>query len=173
MNKMRATVLLTAMGLAGVACADTSRVSVNWAPTDTLTEVKDNPSQRGQMRPQDWMGDLAAFLQKRADKQLPAGDRLEVTIDDIKLAGGFEPWHGPNADNIRFMKDVYPPRASLHYKLVDADGHTVREGSNKLLDLGYLERPPLPTDTDPLRFDKRMLDDWLKKEFRGDGVAER
>ena len=36
-----------------------------------------------------------------------------------------------------------------------------------------MERPLPPTDSDPLRFDKRLLDDWLRKEFRGDGVAER
>ena len=148
-------------------------MTVNWAPTDKLTEVKQNPSQRGQLRPQDWMGELTSYLQRRADKQLPAGDQLDVTIDDIKLAGDFEPWHGPNAQDIRFMKDVYPPRIMLHYRLLGADGRTLREGSNKLLDLGYLERPLPTTDTDPLRFDKRLLDDWLRKEFRSDGVAER
>lgn len=173
MKTLKATVLVAAMSLAGIASADPSRVTVNWAPADQLTEVKQNPMERGQMRTKDWEGALTTYLQKRADRQLPPGQRLDVTFDDIKLAGDYEPWHSPQAQDIRFMKDIYPPRATLSYKLIDADGRTIKEGSSKLLDMAYLERPTVATDTDPLRFDKRLLDDWLKKEFRDDRTASR
>ena len=65
------------------------------------------------------------------------------------------------------MKDVYPPRIMLHYRLLGADGRTLREGSNKLLDLGYLERPLPTTDTvNPLAVPQaRPPDDWLREEF--------
>ena len=87
------------------------------------------------MRAKDWESALTAHLQKRADRQLPPGQRLDVTFDDIKLAGDYEPWHSPQAQDIRFMKDIYPPRATLNYKLTDADGRTIKEGSSKLLDM--------------------------------------
>ena len=141
------------------------RVQVAWAPEQQLTEVKDNQFHRGWLRPKDWMASLGEHLQRRADAILPAGEKLEVTIDDIKLAGDFEPWHGAAAEDIRFMKDIYPPRIDLHYRLLDADGRTLREGSGKLRDLSYLQRV-VPNNTDPLRYDKRLLDDWLRKEFR-------
>jgi len=150
------------------AVADASRVSVNWAPKDTLTEVKQNPTYRGLLRPEDWMKQLGSFIRDRANAQLPPGQQLEVTIDDIKLAGDFEPWHGPNAQDIRFMKDIYPPRIDLHYRLIGADGKTLRENQAKLRDLSYLRNNVMPTDTDPLRYDKRMIDTWIKSEFRGD-----
>ena len=41
---------------------------------------------------------------------------LQLTIDDIKLAGSFEPWRGPDAQDIRFLKDIYPPSMNLHYR---------------------------------------------------------
>lgn len=63
------------------------------------------------------------------------------------------------------MKDIYPPRATLHYRLTDASGATIREGESKLSDLAYLQRTTVANSTDPLRYDKRMLDDWLTKEF--------
>src|SRR5579863_3823544 len=142
-----------------------TRVQVAWAPTDSLTEVKHNPMHRGWQRPNDWMKSLGDYLRKRADSVLPPGEQLEVTIDDIKLAGDFEPWRGPEAQDIRFMKDVYPPRVDLHYKLLASDGSTIREGSDKLRDMAYLMRT-VPFENDPLRFDKRMLDDWLNHEFK-------
>ncbi len=62
------------------------------------------------------------------------------------------------------MKDVYPPRVDLHYRLLAADGTSIRDGDNKLRDMGYLQRT-LPFSNDPLRYDKRLIDDWLRKEF--------
>ena len=173
MKTLKVTVLVAAIGLASVASADPSRVTVNWAPADQLSEVKQNPMERGQLRTADWEGALAKHLQKRADQQLPPGQRLDVTFEDIKLAGDYEPWHSPQAQDIRFMKDIYPPRATVTYKLIDADGRTIKQGTSKLLDMAYMERGTPTTETDPLRFDKRMLDDWLRKEFRDDRTASR
>jgi hypothetical protein len=147
------------------APASTSRVHVSWAPTDKLSEVRDNPARRGWMRPEEWQRTLTRYLVRRADRVLPAGEQLDVTIDDIKLAGAYEPWLRPAAQDIRIMKDIYPPRADLHYTLRDAQGKVLREGSAKLRDLGYLQRPML-NDNDPLRYDKRMLGDWVTREFR-------
>jgi Protein of unknown function (DUF3016) len=140
------------------------RVQVSWAPNDQLSEVKDNPSWRGWLKPADWQKSLSEHLRKRADRVLPPGQQLVVTVNDIKLAGDYEPWRGPNLQDVRFMKDLYPPRMDLHYKLVAADGSTIREGDSKLRDMAYLQHS-VPFENDPLRFDKRMLDDWLTKEF--------
>jgi len=141
-----------------------SRVQVTWAPDQQLSEVKDNPMQRGWLRPKDWERTLADHIAYRADRMLPPGEQLQVTIDDIKLAGAFEPWRSPDAQDIRFLKDIYPPRMDLHYKLIDADGRVIREGSRRLRDLAYLQHTT-PTSTDQLRYDKRMIDDWMRREF--------
>ncbi|MDR3386293.1 MAG: DUF3016 domain-containing protein [Rudaea sp.] len=141
-----------------------SRVQVAWAPIETLSEVKDNPMQRGWLRPEDWMKTLGDYLRKRSDILLPPGQQLRVTIDDIKLAGDFEPWRAPSAQDIRFLTDLHPPRIDLHYTLLAPDGSTIREGKDRLRDLSYLQRT-VPTTTDPLRYDKRLIDDWLRKQF--------
>ncbi len=150
------------------ALADASRVKVTWAPFDTLSEVKQNQMKRGWLRPEDWSKGLGKYLSERADAQLPPDQQLEVTIDDIKLAGDYEPWRGPQAQDIRVMKDIYPPRIDLHYRLIGADGKTLRESQSKLRDLSYLQNNVVPTDTDPLRYDKHMIDTWIRTEFRSD-----
>jgi hypothetical protein len=143
-----------------------ARVQVTWAPADQLSEVRENPMQRGLLRPEDWMKTLGEHLRTRADQVLPPGQQLLVTITDITLAGAFEPWHSPDLDDVRYMKDIYPPRLKLHYKLMASDGSLLREGDARLVDPSYLHRTGLPADTDPLRYDKRQIDDWLKREFR-------
>jgi len=144
-----------------------SRVQVAWAPPEGLTEVRHNPLRHGIMRPEDWMQRLGDYLRVRADRVLPPGQQLQVTIDDITLAGSFEPWHvHARLDDARFMKDIYPPQLKLHYRLTAADGSTLREKDVRLIDMGYLQHTGLPTDTDPLRYDKRQIEDWLNHEFR-------
>jgi hypothetical protein len=167
-----ASLLFTVATLALSACATTAprekvmpdRVQVAWAPTEKLSEVRDHPQWRGWLKPDEWQRMLSEHLRKRADVVLPPGERLEVTIDDIKLAGDYEPWRGPNLEDVRIMKDIYPPRLDLHYRLLGADGAPIRSGENKLRDMGYLQRT-LPSSNDPLRYDKRQIDEWLRKEF--------
>jgi hypothetical protein len=140
------------------------RVSVTWAPTDQLTEVKNNQLARGWLRPKDWMASLDKEFRRRADRILPAGEKLDIHVDDIKLAGAFEPWRRASMADVRIMKDIYPPMMKLHFKLLAADGSTIREGDATLRDSSYLQRA-IGDTTDPLRYDKRMIGDWLRKEF--------
>jgi len=96
---------------------------------------------------------------------LPEGQRLEVRFVDIDLAGDFEPWRGPQYDDIRIVKDLYPPRVDLEFRLLAADGSVVREGRRELRDLGFMMSTAMP-QSDPLRHDKALLSDWMRREFK-------
>lgn len=140
-----------------------ARVSVTYVDPEKFSEAREY-GQQDRYNDADYLKSLKSYLIKRATKMLPPGDRLEVSITDIKLAGGFEPWHGPNFRHVRFMKDVYPPRIDLTFKLIGSDGKVLQEGSRKLRNLGYLQSGlARPGDTDPLRYDKGLLDNWLRK----------
>jgi hypothetical protein len=161
-----ALVLLSASAAASAAVDNLpARVQVSWAPTEKLSEVRNNQFGRGWLRPEEWERQLGDQLRRSADRVLPQGQQLRVQINDVKLAGAFEPWHRPGLDDVRIMKDIYPPTMELHYTLLAADGSTMREGDAKLRDVAYLQRAVANT-SDPLRFDKRMIDEWLRREFK-------
>lgn len=142
-------------------------VQVQWTDPAQFTELRYSrnrwDAQRG-----DWVEDLAEHLRKQASKQLPEGQKLEVTITDIKRAGDYEPWHGPRLDDVRIMRDIYPPRISLQFTLTDANGQVIDQGERKLSDTGYLLNSSLPSNTDPLRYEKRLLNDWVRRELQSD-----
>ena len=109
-----------------------------------------------------------------AAKRLPEGDRLEVTITDIGRAGRYEPWHGVRMQDVRIMRDIYPPSMKLEFRQYGADGRLVAEGARELRDMGYLMGAgTLSGSNDSLRFEKRMIDDWARTEFRNQAVAGR
>ncbi len=142
-------------------------VQVQWTDPAQFTELRYSrnrwDAQRG-----NWVETLAEHLRKQADKQLPEGQKLDVTITDIKRAGDYEPWHGSRLDDVRIMRDIYPPRITLQFTLTDANGQVIDQGERKLSDTAYLLNSSMPSNTDPLRYEKRMLDDWLRRELRDD-----
>ncbi|MCF7751213.1 DUF3016 domain-containing protein [Bacillus subtilis subsp. subtilis] len=145
-------------------------VQVQWTDPAQFTEIRQSgnrfEAQRG-----DWVAQLAKYVQTAAGKQLQPGQRLDVTFTDIKRAGDYEPWHGPRGSDIRIMRDIYPPRIALTYTLTDAQGQVLAQGERKLSDSGYLHNIGLQRDTDPLRYEKHLLDDWLRRDLRNEATA--
>jgi hypothetical protein len=104
-------------------------------------------------------------LEAKAKRFVPAGATLAITFTDIDLAGDFEPWRGPRWDDVRVVRDLYPPRLALDFRVSDADGKVVTQGRRELRDLVFLFKLPLAFPDDPLRHEKALLDDWLEREF--------
>lgn len=146
------------------------RVQVQWTDPAQFTELRQSRN-RWDAERGNWVMQLAEYLREQADKQLPAGQKLDVTITDIKRAGDYEPWRGPRLDDVRIMRDIYPPRITLQFTLTGADGQVIGQGERKLVDTAYLLNSRMPGDTDPLRYEKRMLNDWLRRELRQDKTA--
>lgn len=139
-------------------------VHVEWTDPAQFSDIRQssNPSaaRRG-----DWVRGIASYLQKRAATRIPSGDTLDITITDIRRAGDYEPWRGFSSSDTRFIRDLYPPRIELTFRQTGRDGQVVDEGERKLTDLGFLMSASTIGDTDALRFEKRLVDDWLRKEF--------
>ena len=146
------------------ALPDNGPVSVTWADPATFTELKASGN-RFESAQGDWLLQLAKYMRKQADKQLAPGNKLELTIVDIQRAGRYEPWHGLDRQNIRMIRDIYPPRMTVKYRETDANGAVVAEGERKLTDLAFMVNSGMINDSDPLRYEKRMIDSWLRRDF--------
>lgn len=168
--KTNKLLIVFACGLAAVCAAKAadvtktaSPVSVTFVTPEKFTDLKDGYMDTE--RDRDYLlGEIKTQIEALAPKFLVAGQSLEIKVTDIDLAGDFEPWHGIDFDHIRVLKDIYPPRMTLEFRLVDADGKVVSEGTRRLQNLSYLMTLAMPS-TDPLRYDKEMIRDWMRQEF--------
>ncbi len=151
---------------------DAGPVAVQWTDPGEFTDLKFSGN-RWEARRGNWVVTLAEHLRKSVGKQLPEGERMEVTITDIDRAGHYEPWHGMRMQDVRILRDVYPPSMSLTFKRYDANGELVAEGERKLRDLNYLHGAPSFPSSDSLRHEKRLIDDWVRDEFRNPALANR
>jgi hypothetical protein len=145
------------------AAPSPSRIGVTFVQPLRFTDVKDSVvgSERGAA---DLLGDLERYVHAAGQRYVPAGLALEIRITDVDLAGEMEPWRGPQFDRVRIMRDIYPPRIDLEFRLTDAQGTVVKTGRRTLRDPLYLTRASL-ADSDRLRYDKQLLSNWLRQEF--------
>ena len=147
------------------ALPESGPVNVTWNDPATFTEFRQS-SNRWAASEGNWLQDFAQYMRKQAQQQLAPGERLDLNIIDIQRAGQYEPWHGVNLQNARIIRDLYPPRMTVAVKLYDASGVVVDEGVRKLSDQAFLLNATPLNDTDPLRYEKRMVDTWLRRELR-------
>lgn len=182
MKPMRTLLLLLATILALGACASTGGsnmlaadapralptagpVSVAWNDPAQFSEMR-HSGNRYAASQGNWLNNLATYMRKEAEETLPAGHRLDLTIVDIQRAGRYEPWLGPNMQDARIIRDMYPPRMTLRFRELDAAGTVVAEGERKLSDPAFLMNASRMGDSDPLRYEKRMVDSWLRSDWR-------
>lgn len=155
---------VTDPGLPRALPGDSSPVSVSWTDPTQFTELKFSGN-RWEAQRGTWVTDLARYLQTQAAKKLAPGQTMQVTITDIARAGRYEPTANVRMNDIRIVKDIYPPRMTLNFKVLDSNGQVVTEGERKLVDHSFLLNAGI-TNTDLLRYEKRMIDDWLRNEFK-------
>lgn len=151
------------------ALPESGPVSVRWNDPATFAELRYSRNRWDAARG-NWLTELATYMRKRAELQLPAGERLELTIVDLDRAGDYEPWHGFRFEDTRIIRDIYPPRMTVQYKRYDASGAVVADGERKLSDPAFLLGSSPINESDPLRYEKRMIDSWLRRE---NGLAAR
>ncbi len=157
--------LLTAAGMAPVAAAP---VEVAFVQSARFTDVgyDDTPTDRQRDA---LLAQLGQYLERQAARYVPDGGKLAISITDVDMAGGFEPWRRPGLAGARIVKDLYPPRITLDFKLTRAGGNIIGESRRQLTDPLFMTYAGGVRD-DPLRHEKKLLDDWLEREFSRRGA---
>jgi hypothetical protein len=155
MRLMTRTMLAAAVALLATSAA-WAEVSVTYVKPDDYTDVPRSVIERDRV-----LKDFSEYFAK-LDKKLPAGQSLKIEVLDIDLAGRLYPRYS-GGDDIRVLKGGADwPRMHLRYTL-SQDGQTLRSGDEQLSNMNYQMSMTRYADSEPLRYEKQMLDDWFKK----------
>lgn len=164
--------LVTGVAAAEPAEKDVSRVAVEWQSPEDFTDMKATNGHRKRFR-ENTMNKFENYLEDLAE-DLPAGQQLKMVVTDVDLAGRVWPGHFVgfnNASDVRVVKRIDIPRINFSYELMDETGATIKSGEMKLKDMGFQDSQVARNDHDSLRYEKRMLKRWFKKEFGDQLVA--
>jgi hypothetical protein len=106
---------------------------------------------------------VASQLQRLGGAYLPPGQNLTVTVLDIDLAGQYEPWQ-MGASHVRFMRGVTWPKMKVRWTLANR-GKVIARGDETISDQTYQMSAAGLSSSDPLKYEKNMLDDWFRDRF--------
>ena len=110
------------------------------------------------------LDDIGRFFESLGPRYLKSGQVLTLDVLNVDLAGRIE-WWRRNLYDTRILRDVYPPRFTVNYRLSE-DGRTLAESKETVVDPNYLANPGIYfSPSDPLRFEKAMLEDWFRRRF--------
>lgn len=141
------------------------RAEVAFVAPENFTDVRDSYTGTDSGRDA-VLDELRTYMLDEARRLVPAGCKVFISVTDVDLAGDYEPWRGPRWDDVRIVKDIYPPRINLSFRLTDANGQLLKEGKRELRDNAFLMRITTTFRDDPLRHEKTLIDDWFRSEFR-------
>lgn len=118
--------LATLAGCAGDPPAEpplASSVSVTYVHPEKFTDVGDSRIPRDRTRDA-YLEDLRKHIVGSAARLLHGQQTLATSITDVDMAGSFEP--GPTRmTDVRIVRNIYPPRIDLTFRLAGADGAVV------------------------------------------------
>jgi hypothetical protein len=162
-TKLPAGVLLLIASCAAAQPLDqsASRVSVAFIEPEKFTDARraeSEPTSSAVLR------ELERFLIEAGARYVPENLQLNIRITNIDLAGDFELFRGPQADQVRITKGLYPPHIMLEFEVVDSTMKVIKFGKRDLTDINYQLRNVYPRE-DYLRYEKDILRDWLRAEF--------
>ena len=112
--------------------------------------------------------DVYKELRRHFDKlgaKLPAGQDLKIDVRDINLAGSIEPQRISTNGDFRILRGGADfPMMEFKY-VIEADGKVVKSGDARISDFNYLRGLNRYSANEPLRYEKKMLDEWFVKEI--------
>lgn len=138
--------LLPAAQAAGV-------VDVNFKPVHELADAG-NDRFDGERN----LKTVAEHLQRLA-AQLPDGQRLQIDVTDLDLAGEMKPTR--RGGDLRVLTGRADwPSVTLRWSL-SAAGRTLAAGDERLTDMAYLMHPLRGAQDRPLAYELRLIDRWF------------
>ena len=147
---------LIAGSLLAASAAATAEVTVQFVKPETYRDVPFDPVERDHI-----MKDIVSHFVELA-RNLPAGTDLYIDVLDLDLAGHLVPARGASEDLRLLGNGADWPRMKLHYS-VESGGKIIKSGDAQLKDMNYQMRGNGQSGTEPLRFEKLMIDDWYYK----------
>ena len=88
-----------------------------------------------------------------------------MVVTNVDLTGRLEPTFGRSTSNyVRIVREIDFPRISFNYQLTDSSGEVIKEGQEKLKNMGFnYDSLASVKRRDDLYFEKEMLTRWFNE----------
>ncbi|MFC3121747.1 DUF3016 domain-containing protein [Agaribacter flavus] len=141
---------------------ENGRVNIEWVKPTEFRDVHPSGNTSTRIKYRKFVFNrLHKHVEKLAEK-FPEGYELSLTVNDLDMAGDTR----RNFNFVRIMQRIDIPRIKFSYELKDDKGQIVSSDTVNLRDMNYLDNASRIGSQRALYFEREMLSDWFKKEFK-------
>ncbi|TYK65844.1 DUF3016 domain-containing protein [Colwellia echini] len=161
MKKIILMISLLTSSLLFVSNAFAASSEVTWTDYKDYRDINPGNGNRSSFR-ESVFHNLEEHFAKLA-ATLPEGQTLKIDVTDVDLAGDTRV---ASINDIRVIKEIYPPRMTFSYVLENADGSVVQTDEVQAQDMSFMTNSRLKYRNDMVGYEKKMLDDWFEGTFQ-------
>lgn len=151
------TIALIFIFVAPFATAGSSEV--NWINPSDYRDVNPGDGHRGRFRAKVF-SDFEEHFAKLA-RTLPEDHTLIINVKNVDLAGDVN----HSMRRIRVITELYIPRMTFEYEVLNAEKEVIRSDMVKLKDVNFMMNASIKRSSETLAYEKKMLDDWFDDTF--------
>jgi len=108
--------------------------------------------------------EMEPYIKRQVHDHLPDNQSMRITITNVDLAGEFEPWR--LADDVRIVRDIYPPRMEFDYTIYDSEGNIIESATENISDIDFMFNIGRRfVGTDEFFYEKEMFQQWISQEL--------
>ncbi|MGX9460437.1 DUF3016 domain-containing protein [Shewanella sp. A14] len=137
-------------------------VKIEWQSPKNFRDIKNSNEIQSRFEKR-LFETLTKNINKKAEKILKPGQTLQMQVTNLDLAGDMRPTFGAMPNDLRIVKDLYPPKATFSYSVNQGD-KVIIAGDEKLTDMNFMYNSRRFNDK-PFQYETSMFDDWLQKSI--------
>ncbi|ACV26097.1 DUF3016 domain-containing protein [Kangiella koreensis] len=137
-------------------------VKVSWAEFDDFIDVRPASETKSAFYKRVKTSLEKSFIE--LGEKLPDGTVFELRVSDLDLAGDIR--YGGTRE-YRLVERLYYPKMKFDYQLVNAEGKILKEGSESIKDMGFLDRLRRPSQyrNEGFFYEKLMFENWFEENI--------
>jgi len=138
-------------------------VSVTWVSPEKYRDVDSANSNKRKYK-QRVLNDLEKYFHKKLPHYLADGQKIDLKVHNLDLAGDIRPMMG-KASDMRVVKNIYPPMIDIEYTVFNKDGSVLKTQRKRFRDIAF-NMGAAPNATKSLGYEKAMLKKWMRNELK-------
>ena len=166
MRKTTSVLALAALSAGFTLPAQAANLDMEWTDPDGFRDIEAGNVMTQNRFERHVMEALQSHFGQNAARHLPADQRLRVKVSDLDLAGYVEYFVPGYEQGLRIISDdLYFPRISFSWELLNEDAQVIGSGDEKLKDNSFRFFGSVISRDDSFFFEKRMIDEWFHDTF--------
>lgn len=147
--------------LSNIKTAESAEYEADWVNVNNYDDIRSGEQNRLAFQKQ-VISSFNKHFKKLANK-LPDNQTLKLKILNVDLAGEI---NFMGSRQVRVIKDLYIPRISLSYQLVDEKNEIISANEVNLKNMNFMHVSHSRYKNQFLGHEKLLLDNWFEYEFK-------